>query len=350
MAITDVTIYGAGIFGLSIAWKCVQRGARVQVIDPNGPGGGASGGLVGALAPHTPERWEEKKQFQLESLLMAGWFWKEVEQASGLPSGYKRRGRIQPLANERTVKLARERIQSAVEYWTIDGHQDFKWQVLDANPFPGWAPDSASGHWVMDTLSARMSPRMAGASLAGAIKARGGAITREGTPRGAVVWATGVAGLAELSQVFGCEAGNGQKGQSALLDHDARDLPQIFSDGVHIIPHADGRTAIGSTSERYYTSANTVDDQLEGLLERARDLCPDIREAKVLERWAGLRPRSKTRAPMLGAWPGRKGHYIANGGFKIGFGMAPKISQIMADLVLDNVDNIPDDFRVETCL
>ena len=33
---TDITIRGAGIFGLSIAWACVQRGARVQIIDPNG--------------------------------------------------------------------------------------------------------------------------------------------------------------------------------------------------------------------------------------------------------------------------------------------------------------------------
>jgi len=222
--------------------------------------------------------------------------------------------------------------------------------VLDANPFPGWAPESASGHWVMDSLSAHMSPRMAGASLAAAITARGGSITREGTPRGAVIWATGVAGLAELSQVFGQEMGNGQKGQSALLDHDARDLPQIFADGVHIIPHADGRTAIGSTSERYYASADSVDEQLEALLERACGLCPALRDAKVLERWAGLRPRSKTRAPMLGAWPGRAGHYIANGGFKIGFGMAPKVARVMAQLVLEGVDEIPEDFRVEANL
>ena len=74
---------GAGAFGLSIAWVCVQRGARVRVIDPNGVAAGSSGGIVGALAPHTPENWNDKKQFQLESLLMAGRFWAEVEDASG---------------------------------------------------------------------------------------------------------------------------------------------------------------------------------------------------------------------------------------------------------------------------
>src|SRR6056297_2763886 len=66
MAMADVTIYGAGIFGLSVAWSCVRRGAAVRVIDPYGPGAGSSGGLVGALAPHVPEQWNDKKAFQLD--------------------------------------------------------------------------------------------------------------------------------------------------------------------------------------------------------------------------------------------------------------------------------------------
>ena len=53
---------------------------------------------------------------------------------------------------------------------------------------------------------------------------------------------------------------------------------------------------------------------------------------------------------MLGAYPSRTGHFIANGGFKIGFGMAPKIAEVMADLILEGRDTIPDAFRVATCL
>lgn len=56
----EITVRGAGIFGLSIAWACLQRGATVQVIDPFGPAAGASGGVVGALAPHVPENWNIK--------------------------------------------------------------------------------------------------------------------------------------------------------------------------------------------------------------------------------------------------------------------------------------------------
>lgn len=75
----DVTVLGAGIFGLSVAWACVQRGARVRVLDPHGVGAGSSGGIVGALAPHTPENWNDKKQFQLDSLLMAAQYWRMLK-------------------------------------------------------------------------------------------------------------------------------------------------------------------------------------------------------------------------------------------------------------------------------
>ncbi len=346
MAITDVTIYGAGIFGLSIGWACLTRGAKVVIIDPNGPGGGASGGIVGALAPHVPDAWNDKKQFQFESLIMAPDFWRDVDAASGLSSGYSQLGRIQPLADERAVEFAQKRFEGARELW----HGKADWRVFDMNPAPGWAPDSPTGFWAFDSLSARMSPRHAAASLATAILAQGGKIVTDAPMQGAAIWATGVAGLADLSATFDKPVGSAVKGQSALLDVDVRNQPQLFADGVHIIPHTDGTCAIGSTSEREFDSPHDTDFRLDDLLEKARALSPALRVAPVLERWAGLRPRAKTRSPILGEWPDRPGHFIANGGFKIGFGMAPKVAEIMADLVLDGRDQIPDGFRVAACL
>jgi len=75
MAIADITVMGAGVFGLSVAFACARRGTKVQVIDPAGVAAGASGGLVGALAPHVPEQWNDKKAFQFDSLIMAEQFW-----------------------------------------------------------------------------------------------------------------------------------------------------------------------------------------------------------------------------------------------------------------------------------
>ena len=345
MARPDLTVRGAGIFGLSIAWEAARRGARVRVIETARIGAGSSGGLVGALAPHVPEQWNDKKAFQLESLLMAQAWWAAVDAASGLSAGYARTGRLQPLADDRAVAAAQARGVEADSLWQGQA----VWQVIPATG--GWQPDSPTGLLVHDTLTARLNPRPALASLAAAIRARGGEIgPDDGDAGGPVIWATGTAGLEALSTDLGRPMGGGVKGQAALLAHDASALPQLFIDGLHIVPHSDGTVAIGSTSERIWSDPAGTDDQLQALIRRARAACPALADAAVLDRWAGLRPRSVTRAPMLGPWPGKDAQFIANGGFKIGFGMAPKVAEVVADLVLDGVDRVPAAFRVEASL
>ncbi|WP_082029816.1 NAD(P)/FAD-dependent oxidoreductase [Ruegeria sp. ANG-S4] len=339
----DVTVRGAGIFGLSIAWTCARRGARVQVVDAFGAGSGSSGGLVGALAPHVPENWNVKKAFQFESLIMAEPFWREVEATGGVSSGFDRLGRIQPIADARTLDLARERENSAEILW--QGRAE--WRVRAVQDVGAWCPPSPTGFVIHDTLSARMHPRRACAALVAALGVMGVEINSEAPDAGRVVHATGVAGLKELNEAFGKTIGNGVKGQAALLRFDVRDAPQLFADAIHIVPHADGTLAIGSTSERDYDDANRTDTQLDDVIERAMRAVPVLHGAEVIERWAGVRPRSKSRAPMLGAHPLHAGQFIANGGFKIGFGMAPKIADVIADLMLEGRDTIPPEFRPE---
>lgn len=341
----DVTIRGAGIFGLSVAWACAIRGACVQVIDPNGPGAGSSGGLVGALAPHVPENWNPKKAFQLESLLMAERFWREIENEGGLSSGYRRSGRIQPIADEAALALAQQRAAGAESLW--QGHAG--WEVLPQISAP-WAPASPSGWVIRDTLSALLHPRRAITALVAALVARGVEINTENPDRGKVLWATGIQGLEAISKGRDRLAGAGIKGQAAALKYNAAGAPQLFVDGIHIIPHEDGTVAVGSTSEREYTDATSTDEQLDNVIARARTALPCLKEAPVIARWAGVRPRARSRAPMLGAWPDREGHYIANGGFKIGFGMAPKVAEVMADLLLEEINGIPQGFEVEASL
>lgn len=342
----DVTIRGAGIFGLATAWSCAKRGAKVRVVDPFGPGAGSSGGLVGALAPHVPERWNAKKAFQFDSLIMAEAYWDEVARIGGVSPGYARSGRLQPVKDENQLTLAKERAAQAVTLWQGKA----VWTVVSADHHPDWAPLTPTGYLIHDTLTARMSPRRAGAALVAAITARGGEIVTDAPDEGQVIWATGWRGLIELSDELGKPVGNGVKGQSVLLDHDARNMPQIFADAIHIIPHEDGTVAIGSTSEREFDDPNSCDTQIDDVLMRARASVPALASAPVLERWAGVRPRAKSRAPMLGEHPTKPGQFIANGGFKIGFGMGPKVGELMAARVLDGQDDIPEDFRVAASL
>lgn len=329
---SEITVAGAGIFGLSCAWELIRRGQPVRVVEAARIAAGASGGHVGALAPHAPENWNAKKQVQLDALIAAPDWWDAVAQAGGVDPGYARTGRIQPIPEGAQARMA-DRVAGARRHWP-------EWagmQITDA-PQAALVPVSASGLWLVDRLTARINPRRACAALTAAIRAKGGEVHEGATTQGPAIWATGVAGLAP----FG---GGGVKGQSALLAHAAPDAPQVFADALHLVPHGDGTVAIGSTSERDAADLAT-DALLDSLIAQARIICPTLADAPVIDRWAGIRPRARSRAPMLGPWPGRPGHYVANGGFKIGLAMAPACARMLADLILDGRDAIPEGFGV----
>lgn len=339
MATVDVEIHGAGIFGLAIGWECVRRGARVRVVDPSGPGAGASGGVLGALAPHAPEGWNALKAFQLQGLAAQEDFWAGVVEAGGVDPGFARIGRLQPLRDAAAVGRARARADAARDLWGDAG----RWEVVEGACIPGWQVAPGAGAWVHDTLSGRVRPAAACAALAAAITARGGEIAAQPGRAGAVVLATGAAGLAALSAELGRSVGRGQKGQAAVLGCDMGSAPQIYIDGLHVVPHADGTVAVGSTSEGTW-QADGPDAQLDALIARVRALVPALKDAPVLPRWAGIRPRTASRMPLLGPHPTRAGVFLANGGFKIGIGLAPIVGRVMADLVLEGINRIPAEF------
>lgn len=143
---------------------------------------------------------------------------------------------------------------------------------------------------VQDTLTAPISPRRAGVALMAALCALWGWIERGSDPGpdgGApVIRATGVAGLHALSADLEREVGTGVKGQAASLilppgtGLNPADLPQIYADGLHIIPHADGSIAIGSTSETGFADPQATDDLLDAVIARARAALPVLAQAQ----------------------------------------------------------------------
>ncbi|QLQ20454.1 MAG: FAD-dependent oxidoreductase [Exiguobacterium profundum] len=345
MARVDVTVRGGGIFGLSVALACQWRGAKVRLVESVALGAGASGGLVGALSPFAPGKWDEVKAFQLEALKMAPGWWCEVAALSGLPTGYGRVGRLQPLPDEAAVAAARTTGEAALLRWGPG-----MWRLVRATG-ADWEPVSGSGWLVEDHLSARLHPRLAGAALVRAFEVMGGEVVLgDAEDEGQVVWANGAAGLAALSADLGREVGRGVKGQALRLAYDAGpEAAQLYAGGLHVVPHADGTVAVGSTSETEW-SGDGPDGLADGLLARAVAAVPALAGAPVLERWAGIRPRARSRAPMLGAWPGRPGHWVANGGSRSALAVAPLVGEVMAALVLEGRDLVPGPLRVEASL
>ena len=324
--------------GLALAWHCLNLGASVRVIDPNGIANGASGGIVGALAPHVPENWNTKKQFQLESLLYSQKFWRSVDSVSGLNSGYSRNGRLQPLMDEASVALAQKRKESADNLW-----KNFAtWEIIDNSK--DWKLISPTGLWVFDTLSAIIHPKLACLSLAQALKNKGCEFLLEGKNQGKVVWATGVHDLSRISKKLGNNFGNGVKGQAALFKLTKLNSAQLFAETLHFIPHFDGTVAVGSTSERSFVHEDTNDDNLKALILKASNILPELKGKDPICTWANVRPRSRSRAPVLGKHPLSPSEFIMNGGFKIGLGMAPQMGKVFSEFLLLNENKIPTEF------
>ncbi len=309
----DLVVRGAGVLGLTVAWKAAKRGLKVCIIDPNGIASTASGGIVGALAPHVPENWNSKKQFQFQSLVNSEKFWNDVDLVSGVNSGYARLGRLQ--------------------------------QIIDSSG--PWAIASKTKKWVFDNLSARINPRDACFSLARAIEKHGGLFETQPIRNlnAKTVWATGVHDLDRISKLTKTKFRTAVKGQAALFSFKCMDYPQVFAKSVHFVPHSNGTLAVGSTSENEFSSPNATDEGLDRLIEDSRSIIPELRKHQPIKRWADVRPRSESRAPIVGKHPIMDGDYIINGGFKIGFGMAPELASVLISLICDGVDKIPEAFR-----
>src|SRR5918997_2075728 len=95
MMSNSLTVIGAGVIGLSCAWRAAEAGLRVTVLDP-APASGASWVAGGMLAPVT-EAWpgeEELLALGVESVGRWPAFAAELTDAAGRPAGLRTDGTV----------------------------------------------------------------------------------------------------------------------------------------------------------------------------------------------------------------------------------------------------------------
>lgn len=369
----DLLIVGGGVMGLWAAVKAERLGLKTLLVEQNLLGQGASGGLIGALMAHMPDRWSEKKQFQFDALVALEAEIAELEAATGFSAGYRRCGRIIPLPKPHLRDIALRHEQDAKTNWAQDGRQ-FHWHVLDAPPVAGYLADaSMAGGFVHDTLAARMSPRSMGRALSAFLKtaqnvtvvegvgvssldpdrAQAKLSTGETVSFGHVIVSAGYQSFPLLQQslnlVGAAPLGQPVKGQSALMKADIDPaMPVLFLGGLYVVPHDDGMVAVGSTSEESFSEPFTTDAQLDVFIEKARNLVPALGNAEVVERWAGLRPKAIDRDPMVGSLPAHPRLVALTGGFKVSFGLAHRLADAALSVVQGIEPKLPQSFLLES--
>src|SRR2546423_323740 len=114
----DAIVVGAGVIGLSVAWVAARRGLDVLVLERDAPGAGATGVAAGMLAPAGEVAFGEERLLEMLLTSLRGYpdWVAELEQASGIPVGFRRCGALHvALDRDEAEELRRRhRLQTAL--------------------------------------------------------------------------------------------------------------------------------------------------------------------------------------------------------------------------------------------
>jgi len=106
----------------------------------------------------------------------------------------------------------------------------------------------------------------------------------------------------------------------------------VRSPEAYLIPRSDGRLLVGATVEEAGFDKRTDLATIQRLHHAALALVPELRNAKILEDWAGLRPGTPDALPLLGATT-TPGYYVATGHFRDGILLAPITAEVIAAVI-----------------
>ncbi len=112
-----IAIIGAGIMGLSCAWRLAKSGATVDLFDARSAGQGATLASLGALWPASPLLQNPAQEFHRQSLWIFEPFIRQLSAAAGMPVPFLRLGHMEILASDRAAARIPEEIAAASARW-----------------------------------------------------------------------------------------------------------------------------------------------------------------------------------------------------------------------------------------
>lgn len=330
----DVIIIGGGIIGLSLSIELRKKGATVLVLERGEPGREASSAAGGMLVDCPFETHAALQHLSTASASMYPEFVRELELESGMKIDLRNQGTIL--------------FPSAAHV----SHPAFEAATQIPAPLAEFEPALAEVDRPAFYLKERsVDPR---ALTPAALKAarRLGVDVSSGEEVIAVNLSDGrVRGVTTrktsflAAKVVNCAgAWSGQigpyaiptrpvKGQMLCLVSASRMLKHVIrSPEVYVIPRSDGRIIIGTTVEEAGFDKRTDVAAIQRLRAAAIAMVPELRNAKILEDWAGLRPGTPDALPILGATE-TPGYYVATGHFRDGILLAPITSQVMTAVI-----------------
>lgn len=377
----DVGIIGGGVIGLSCAWRLAQAGARVALFERGEIGREASWAAAGMLAAqceaaHHPPTIDESStrsrramfDLCLQSRAMYGDFCADLSKATGNDVELDLRGThswIRPLG---ITYIAKHEDDKAIAAFESQQARGLPVACIDTS-IRQWLPNISDFHrafYLSD--EGAVDNRKLVQSLSEAVTRTKISVFKNVEVRN--VQTDGFGATIRTSEAtFNCQktlmcagAWSGHiptplaqillhvrpiGGQMISLKYALNTI--IYSSDVYLVPRRDGRLLVGATVEapgfRHEAKRNaTVAGTLQ-LLQAACELLPDLKDAPILDQWAGLRPGTSDGLPILGSTP-LQNFYVATGHYRNGILLAPITAKLMTDCILNDVEP-PREFSIQ---
>lgn len=346
-----VLVIGGGAVGCSVAYFLQRAGAAVTIAERQRPGSGASSAAAGMLAPLA----ESPDASPFTRLAVAGLraFQQRAEELaaeSGIDFEYRREGMLRVAESPQEAEALRRAIawqaQTGLQTQWLDAPQLRQLEPELEQGLVGALYSPGEGHVnptrlteALASAAVRRGARLFEGCAVEQLELGGGRVSGARCSRGrigadAVVLASGawVGRWQEQLQlpVFPV------RGQMAALQCTPPPVRHIiYSRDGYLVPKADGSIFVGATEEDGAGYAAVVTTAgLHWLLGVAQRLVPALAGAVYLRSWAGLRPASADRLPLLGPAPGYDNLFIAGGHFRNGILLSLISGELLARRIL----------------
>ncbi len=349
----EIAIVGAGAAGLAIAWQLAKRGYPPHIFDARGAGEGAMTASGGMLSPAYEAEFEELPL--LRSMVASRQLYPEWAAELG-DIGYRPSGTYEIALMPEDVpyvqrRVAFEQAQGLTVEW-LEGAALRKRlpHISPRIPAGSFAPDE--GHIVPEYLRDRL---VEAAQKLGAVLHFHTPITKV-EAAGSKYYLQGPAGVYEAEVVILCVGVPMEglelpfrvypvRGQMVAIEAPAPDwLPapvRYFNRMMgygYAVPKP-GYIILGGTAEEKGLDPSLTVGGLLDILRRAYFVFPDLYESRILRTWAGLRPATDSRVPLLYKVPGQRLYYV-NGLYRNGILLAPLVGEGVTQWVLEG--QLPD--------